>query len=71
MESQLQYLNFFQKIKCKILLEANINDVALPTLNINIPIFFKILKQSFENFISVSFSCIQKYGFIILMSWST
>ena len=38
-ESQLQYLNFFQKIKYKILLEANINDVALPTLNINIPIF--------------------------------
>ena len=30
---------FFQKIKCKILLEANIDDVALPTLNINIPIF--------------------------------
>ena len=28
---------FFQKVKCKILLEANIDDVALPTLNI--PIF--------------------------------
>ena len=39
MGNQLQYLNFFQKIKCKILLEANIDDVALPTLNINIPIF--------------------------------
>ena len=38
-ESELQYLNFFQKIKCKILLEANIDDVALPTLNISIPNF--------------------------------
>ena len=38
-ESQLQYLNFFQKIKWKILLKANIDDEVLPTLNINIPIF--------------------------------
>ena len=68
-ESQLQYLNFFPKIKCKIILEANIDDVILPTL-ILISQFFKILKQSFENFISVIFSCIQKYGFIILVSWS-
>ena len=39
-ESQLLYLIFIQKIKLKILLKANIDDVALPTLNIDIPIIF-------------------------------
>ena len=38
-ESELQYLYFFQKLNAKILLEANIDDVALPTLNIDISIF--------------------------------
>ena len=33
--------------------------------------FFKIFKHSFENFISLIFSCIQKYEFIIFFSWST
>ena len=40
MEKSITILKFFfQKIKCKILLETNIDDVALSTLNINIPIF--------------------------------
>ena len=51
-ESQLQYLNFFQKIKCKIFLEANIDDVALTTLNINIPIFYAYSPQFYVSFLS-------------------
>ena len=39
MEKSITIFKFFQKIKCKILLEANIDDVALSTLNINIQIF--------------------------------
>ena len=40
MEKSITILKFFfQKIKYKILLETNIDDVALSTLNIDIPIF--------------------------------
>ena len=39
MKKSITIFKFFQKIKCKILLEANIDNVMLPTLNINIPIF--------------------------------
>ena len=39
MGKSITVFKFFSKDKCKILLEANIDDVALSTLNINIPIF--------------------------------
>ena len=39
MGKSITIFKFFSKDKMKILFEANIDDVALPTLNINIQIF--------------------------------